>query len=58
MNSDPEKPGQPDPRPHEIVMVHCQGFRCLGYRDEHGVWRNAYNHDPLPPVLRFERTGL
>jgi CheY-like chemotaxis protein len=22
------------------VMVHCEHFRCLGYLDKHGVWRD------------------
>jgi len=28
------------PFPHEQVMVVTDTFRCLGYRDNKGVWRH------------------
>jgi hypothetical protein len=38
-------------RTNEHVVVRCEGFRCLAYRDAEGKWRNAVQHQELPPVL-------
>ena len=29
------------PQPGELVIVQCQVFRCLGYYDSEGKWRNV-----------------
>jgi hypothetical protein len=29
------------PPVHQRVIVVCKGFRCLGYIDKEGVWRDA-----------------
>jgi hypothetical protein len=35
----------------EQVLVRCERFRCLAYRDAEGNWRDAYNSDILPDVI-------
>jgi hypothetical protein len=30
------------------VMVQCEGYRGLAYRDDSGVWKNAGNNKNLP----------
>ena len=32
------------------VIVLCAGYRCLGYRDEHGVWRTDARNEPIENV--------
>jgi hypothetical protein len=39
------------PRKHKRVIVVCQSFRCLGYLDEHGVWRGYHKNDVLTDVI-------
>ena len=31
----------------EFFMLQGVGFRCMGYRDEDGRWRSAFNHIEL-----------
>jgi hypothetical protein len=40
-------------RPSEdrLKWVQCEGFRCLGYRDKDGNWRNSYTGEVLPKVI-------
>jgi hypothetical protein len=40
------------PRPGVHVLVQCNGFRCLAYLDEKGVWRDAHHREELK-VLRI-----
>jgi hypothetical protein len=35
-----------------MVLVQCDGFRCLAYRDENGKWLSAFGGEPLDSVLR------
>ena len=42
------------PRVGERVIVQCEGFRCLGYCDQHGRWIDAYSYQVLPAVLSFK----
>ena len=34
------------------VLVQCQGFRCIAYRDKDGNWRDAHHGDILPNVIK------
>ena len=34
-----------------MVLVQCDGFRCLAYRDEDGKWRSAFSSEELDSVL-------
>jgi len=33
------------------VVVHCKEFRCLGYLDNDGKWRDFARSDELPEVI-------
>lgn len=35
---------------NEYVLVQCDGYRCLGYRDKDGTWRSAFSNEELPEV--------
>ena len=35
----------------ERVVVRCEKFTCLAYRDSKGVWRAAKDDSELPQVL-------
>jgi putative nucleotidyltransferase with HDIG domain len=37
--------------PGEHVLVRCQGFRCLAYRDTKGIWRGVFGNRQLTDVL-------
>jgi hypothetical protein len=39
------------PEVNEQVQVVCKEFRCLGYRDRDGVWRDAATSRELTDVL-------
>jgi len=48
---------KPDASPRQMlppvgdpVMVQCQGYRCLGYLDKSGTWRDYANSWELPDV--------
>lgn len=28
----------------DFVLVQGVGFRCIAYRDQEGMWREAFNH--------------
>jgi len=38
------------PKPGKFVLVQCRSFRCLGYYDNSGKWRNAKTVQELPDV--------
>jgi hypothetical protein len=38
------------PTPGRFVLVQCRYFRCLGYYDARGKWRNAQTVQELPDV--------
>jgi hypothetical protein len=38
------------PKTGEPVIVQCQGFRCLGYHDSKGIWRNVRTAQELEGV--------
>ncbi len=40
------------PRVGEQVVVQCEGFRCLAYRDKDGKWRAAQGGQELPKVIK------
>jgi hypothetical protein len=40
------------------LIVQCEGFRCLGYRDASGAWRNFFNGDMLPSPIRIIESVL
>lgn len=31
----------------QVVLVQCEGFRCLAYQDEHGLWRDSFQKQEL-----------
>ena len=33
------------------VLVKCEGFQCLAYQDDAGVWRDFFAGDILPPPI-------
>lgn len=41
------------PPPGERVVVRCQGFKCLAYRDTKGVWRADKDDKELSEVLEI-----
>jgi len=42
---------QPElPQPGKFVLVQCQYFRCLGFFDSAGKWRNAQTVQELADV--------
>jgi hypothetical protein len=45
---------KPLPQADRRVMVTTDHFRCLGYVDKEGVWRQSFNHQPLQRVLDWE----
>ena len=42
------------------VPVHVQGngFRCLAYRDKHGVWINYHSGEPLKGPVHIVEYNL
>jgi hypothetical protein len=38
------------PKRHRVIVV-CKKFRCLGYIDEDGVWRDAAHSKELNDVI-------
>ncbi len=45
------------PRPGEHVIVQCQSFRCLGYCDSDGAWRNSRTSRELAGVKWWSAIG-
>ena len=39
------------PQARQRVFVFCKTFRCLGYVDEKGVWRDDVNSKELEDVI-------
>jgi GH24 family phage-related lysozyme (muramidase) len=37
----------------EKVMVQCEGYRGLAYRDSRGVWKSVIGNKPVPTVIEF-----
>jgi len=35
-----------------MVLVQCEHFRCLAFRDKHGKWRSPFSKMELPNVVR------
>jgi hypothetical protein len=33
--------------PREGVLVKCEGFRCLAFRDQTGQWRHFFTGEPI-----------
>ena len=40
------------PEPGKEVVVQCEGFRCLAYRDEEGGWKSSSDHEQLEGVVK------
>ena len=41
----------------KLVIVQCDGFRCVGFCDQNGQWADAYDHHGLPEILWFKPLG-
>lgn len=46
-----ESRGRALPEVGAPVMVHCKGFRCLGYLDREGKWRDFKTSTELPDAV-------
>jgi len=43
----------------EFFMLQGVGFRCMGYRDQKGRWRSAFNHVELFGTIKIlEERGI
>jgi len=38
------------PSQNQKVIITCEGFRCLGFLDDDGIWRDAYSMKELADV--------
>jgi hypothetical protein len=45
--SAPRLAGESSPFLTEFFLVQTEYFRCMAYRDQAGVWREAFNHEEL-----------
>ena len=48
---------KPLPPERERVIVVCKSFRCLGYVDKDGVWRDEVESKELKDVFGWMRFG-
>jgi hypothetical protein len=39
------------PSPGEVMLVQCEKFRCLAFRDRQGRWRSPFSKMELPGVV-------
>ena len=39
------------PEPNEVMLVQCERFRCLAFRDRQGKWRSPFSKMELPRVV-------
>ena len=39
------------PEPNEVMLVQCERFRCLAFRDKQGKWRSPFSKMELPRVV-------
>ena len=39
------------PLPDELMLVQCEKFRCLAFRDRQGKWRSPFSKMELPRVV-------
>jgi CheY-like chemotaxis protein len=44
------------PETRKPVLVHCAGFRCLGYVDEEGKWRDFLTSAEISNVIGWTET--
>jgi hypothetical protein len=56
MTSPLSSPGLEDidslpPSPDEVMLVQCEKFRCLAFRDKQGKWRSPFSKTELPRVV-------
>jgi hypothetical protein len=35
------------------VLVQCDGFRCMAFRDKDGKWRDYFYKDQLPEIIEW-----
>jgi GH24 family phage-related lysozyme (muramidase) len=35
------------------VMVQCEGYRGLAYRNNNGIWKSVIGNQTLPAVMEF-----
>jgi hypothetical protein len=41
-----------NPPVDEVVLVQCEKFRCLAFRDKHGKWRSPFSKMELNGVVQ------
>jgi len=46
-----EERGILPPLPDELMLVQCEKFRCLAFRDRQGKWRSPFSKMELPRVV-------
>ncbi|MGD0085919.1 MAG: hypothetical protein ABSC24_02200 [Verrucomicrobiota bacterium] len=46
-----ENTSSPAPPVGEVVLVQCEKFRCLAFRDKHGKWRSPFSKMELNNVV-------
>jgi len=46
-----ENTNSPAPPVGEVVLVQCEKFRCLAFRDKHGKWRSPFSKMELNNVV-------
>jgi hypothetical protein len=51
--NEPDLKSQALPPVGEHVVVHCQGYSCLGYLDQDGIWKSVFTGKNLPDVIGF-----
>lgn len=54
LNNDSTEQKEKDlPPVGQEVLVQCSSFKCVGYRDSEGKWRDAFDGRELPKVIQI-----
>ena len=57
-HSDEDRENTALPPADEVVLVQCEKFRCLAYRDKHGKWRSPFSKMELNGVVQVIEGGF
>jgi hypothetical protein len=52
LQSDENRESVTLPPVDEVVLVQCESFRCLAFRDKHGKWRSPFSKMELNGVVQ------